>query len=223
MPEPQHRIRISWDENAARWTEAVRSGAIRSRAIATDAAIVDAVRRLRPGAVLDLGCGEGWLVRRLVGDLGCRVVGIDGSANLIRLAREADPGGDYRQVDYDAIATGSAVPGGFFDAVVANFALLSENVAGLLRGLLPLAPQGALVIQTVHPATSGGDEDGWREESFAAFGATGWSVMPWYFRTLASWHRELADAGWRVDTMQEPADPESNRPLSLILTCTPQR
>jgi hypothetical protein len=165
-------------------------------------------------------------VRRLVRDLGCRAVGIDGSADLIRLARAADPGGDYRRVDYEAIATGPAVPGGPFDAVVANFALLSENIAGLLRGLLRAAPQGSLVIQTVHPWTSGGDgayADGWREESFAAFGSTGWSVMPWFFRTLASWHRELTAAGWRVDAMHEPADPDSNRPLSLIFTCTPRR
>jgi SAM-dependent methyltransferase len=226
MPDRNRSIRTSWDDNATRWAEAVRSGAIRSRAVATDAAIVDAVTRLRPGAVLDLGCGEGWLVRRLNGTPGCRVVGVDGSADLIRLARTADPGGDYRVVDYDAIATGAAAFGEGFDAVIANFALLSEDIVPLLGALLRAAPQGVLVIQTVHPWTACGDlpyADGWREESFATFGSADWSAMPWFFRTLASWHRDLTASGWRIDTMQEPVDPESGRPLSLLLSCVPGR
>ncbi|WP_119462674.1 class I SAM-dependent methyltransferase [Rhodospirillaceae bacterium SYSU D60014] len=222
-PDKDDRIRTSWDDNAGRWTEAVRAGSIRSRGAGTDTAVVEAVARLRPGSVLDVGCGEGWLARRLAQDLGCRVVGVDGSAELVRLARDADPTGDYRRIDYGAIAADPALLGGPFDAVVANFALLSEEMSGLLRALLRAAPGGALVIQTVHPWVACGDgpyKDGWREETFAAFGAEGWSRMPWFYRTLASWHEELTAAGWRVDAVREPADPESGRPLSLLLTCT---
>ena len=93
------RILESWHANAGRWTAAVRSGAIASRRAGTDSAIlgaiVEAVARLLPacipGHVLDLGCGEGWLTRRLRAEAGCRVTGADGSAELVRLAREADP------------------------------------------------------------------------------------------------------------------------------------
>lgn len=62
------RLVASWDANAAAWTDAVRSGQIASRRLATDAAAVDAVVRAvdgRVARVLDVGCGEGWLSRAL--------------------------------------------------------------------------------------------------------------------------------------------------------------
>jgi len=217
------RISDSWDNNAARWTEAVRGGSIRSRTAGTDAAIVAAVARLNPASVLDLGCGEGWLARRLAGELGCRVVGVDGSAELIRLAHEADPTGCYIQAGYDAIAAEPGELGGPFDIVVANFALLSEDLSAPLRASRASA---TLIIQTVHPWSACSDlpyADGWREERFAAFGTGTWTPMPWYFRTLESWISELACSGWQVDQLKEPADPETGRPLSLLLICRPHR
>jgi SAM-dependent methyltransferase len=219
----EERIRRSWDDNAGRWADAVRGGSIRSRAVATDAAIVAALAELDPSSVLDLGCGEGWLVRRLKEELGCRAAGVDGSAELIRLAREADPGGDYRVVDYGGIEADPGLLGAAVDTLIANFALLAEELSPLLRSLRAVAE--TLVIQTVHPWSACGDApyvDGWREESFASFGPDGWTPMPWYFRTLASWHRDLKTAGWRVDELREPFDPASGRPFSLLLTCRPQ-
>ncbi|WP_158047300.1 class I SAM-dependent methyltransferase [Skermanella pratensis] len=225
-------IQDSWHDNAGRWTLAVRSGAIASRRAGTDSAIVEAVARLRPAAVLehvlDLGCGEGWLARRLRDAAGCRVTGADGSAELIRLAREADPDGRYLHADYAAIVADPGCLGGPFDAVAANFSLLDEDLSGLLRALAVCAPAGGLVIQTVHPWTACGGgpyADGWREESFAGFGGSGgpggeaWSPMPWYFRTLETWIGDLRDGGWRVADLREPADLRTGRPLSLVLTC----
>lgn len=223
-PDEDGRFRRSWDDNAGHWTEAVRSGAIRSRISGTDAAIVDAIERLRPAALLDLGCGEGWLVRWLARALSRRAVGIDGSADLIRRAGAAYPGGDYRCIDYDALAAEPALLGGPYDVIAANFALLSENIADLLRSLLRAAPDGTLVIQTVHPCIAVGDgryEDGWREESFAAFGSGMWTPMPWFFRTLGSWHRILLDAGWHLRSLHEPTDPGNGRPLSLLMISGP--
>ena len=110
------KILDSWHANAGRWTAAVRSGAIASRRAGTDSAIVEAVARLRPDHVLDLGCGEGWLARRLRAEPGCRVTGADGSAELVRLAREADPDGGYLHADYAAIAADPDLLGGPFDA-----------------------------------------------------------------------------------------------------------
>ncbi len=178
---------------------------------------------LHPGSILDLGCGEGWLAGRLRDKLGCRTVSVDGSAELIRLAPRTDPAGDYRILDYAAITAHPGQLGGPFDVAVANFALLTEDFSSLLHTLRAVA--GSLVIQTVHPWTACGDApyiDGWREETFATFGSDGWTPMPWYFRTLASWHRELAAAGWRVDELREPLDPANGRPFSLLLTCRPQ-
>jgi 2-polyprenyl-3-methyl-5-hydroxy-6-metoxy-1,4-benzoquinol methylase len=51
-----------WSRNAAAWTDVVRGRRIESGRVATDAAITAAVCRRSPAGVLDLGCGEGWLV-----------------------------------------------------------------------------------------------------------------------------------------------------------------
>ena len=215
-------LRRSWVANAPAWTDAVRGGTIASRRAGTDAAIVRALAELPPGRVLDVGCGEGWLARALAGD-GHRVVGIDASAPLVERAREGG-GGEFRVLAYEDLAADPSLAGpGPYDAVVCNFSLLGEELVSLLvalRGLLSGA--APLVIQTVHPFTACGDSpyrDGWREETFAGFGGAFGAPMPWYFRTVASWLRVLAEAGLCAAALEEPTDPDSGRPLSLLMTC----
>jgi 2-polyprenyl-3-methyl-5-hydroxy-6-metoxy-1,4-benzoquinol methylase len=218
----EKRLESSWVANAAAWTDAVRGGAIASRRAGTDAAILGALAELPPGRVLDVGCGEGWLVRALAGS-GHRVVGVDASAPLIESAR-ARGGGELRVVSYEALAAEPSLAGpGPYDAVVCNFSLLGEELVPLLRALRGLLTEDApLFVQTVHPFTACGDlpyRDGWREETFAGFGGAFGAPMPWYFRTVGSWLRLMAGAGLRVGALEEPIDPESGRPLSLLLTC----
>src|SRR4029079_8204173 len=67
----------------------------------------------RPGErILDLGCGDGVLTRKLV-DLGCDVVGIDASAAQIEAARAL--GLDARVLDGHLLDFGPE-----FDAVFSN-------------------------------------------------------------------------------------------------------
>jgi len=217
----ERRLLEAWNANAAAWTAAVRERAIASRAAGTDEAIVDAVRGLHPARVLDLGCGEGWLARRLRSETGCQITGIDGSAPLIAAARAADPHGSYRVLSYrEAIAQPAAL-GGPYDLAVCNFALFDEALTPLLVALASaLAPGGAVLIQTLHPWATCGDQpyrDGWREETFASFGGGCWRPMPWYFRTLETWLAESRAAGLALVACREPRDPASGQPLSLLL------
>jgi 2-polyprenyl-3-methyl-5-hydroxy-6-metoxy-1,4-benzoquinol methylase len=218
---PEQQLLRSWEANAGAWTAAVRGRAIPSRAAGTDLAIVEAVQALHPARVLDVGCGEGWLARRLRTELGCAVVGIDGSAPLIAAAEAADPHGSYRVLSYQTACADPRRLGGPHDVVVCNFALLGERLAPLLGALASaLAPGGAVLIQTLHPWAACGEQpyrDGWREETFAAFGAGSWQPMPWYFRTLDSWLAEIRAAGLALAACREPPDPASGRPLSLLL------
>ena len=219
MTAPRDRLIRSWTGNAAAWTAAVRDGRIESRRLATDAAILDALRALRPARVLDVGCGEGWLCRALAAH-GIEAVGMDVSAPLVDAARAAGSG-RFEVLPYAGLAD-AARRLGSFDALACNFALLEEDIVPMLRDLHALlAPGGHLVIQTVHPWTACGDEayrDGWRLEDFAAFGDQAFpEPMPWYFRTLATWLANLDDAGYRVDRLREPAHPGTARPLSLLL------
>jgi len=224
------RLRASWESNAGAWTDAVRNGRIPSRRAGTDDAIVGAcerVLRTRASArALDVGCGEGWLTRRLASP-SVHATGIDASAALIDAARRtpAAPGAvppSYEVVDYEQLrGDASRVPGPF-DLIVCNYALLDDSLAPTLAALRPrLARDGSLVIQTVHPWVAAGDgpyDDGWRVETFTSFDRPFPSAMPWYFRTLESWLRGVQAAGLQLSGLDEPRHPETRRPLSLVIS-----
>lgn len=216
------RLTASWDRNAAAWTDAVRTGAIASRRIATDRAILEAVLACSPTRVLDVGCGEGWLVRALFAQ-GVEAVGVDGSAPLITAAA-ALGGGTFHVARYRDLADGTVPLGAPFDVVACNFALLGDDLAPLLRALgNALTPGGAVVIQTAHPWSTRGDRpygDGWRTETFDGFGGRFPAEMPWYYRTLASWVTLLRQSRFRIISLAEPIDPDAGTPLSLVLTAT---
>lgn len=231
---PRHsdaRVLAAWHENAAPWTASVRAGAIESRRLVTDQAIVDAALRLAPRQVLDLGCGEGWLSRALSRH-GLRVHGVDAVAALVEAARRVEPSPDdaamppprFDCLSYEDIAAG-ALDGGY-DLAVCNFSLIGDDsVAGLLRALPRLlGAHGRLLIQTLHPAQACGDapyRDGWLDGSWAGCAGAFGEPAPWYFRTLGGWIALLERSGLRLQALSEPLHPLSAQPLSLILTAAP--
>jgi SAM-dependent methyltransferase len=216
MTDEAERLLASWHANAAAWAEAVRSGAIESRRLATDAAILGAVQRRWPQKVLDLGCGEGWLVRALA-EQGLAAIGVDGSGPLVEAASRA--GGRFLRLGYAELVAAPERCGAGFDLVVANFALFEEKTLPLLAALRRImTADGWLLVQTLHPLAAGPPyEDGWRTEDFCGFGGGAWTPMPWYFRTLGSWIGVLREAGFALHGLQEPAHPQERRPLSLLL------
>ena len=206
----------SWSRNTDPWTAAVRGGEIASRVLVTNAAIVDTVRACAPATGIDLGCGEGWLVRALPE---VAMIGVDASAGLVEQARSAG-GGEFRQLSYEAIAAGGLQLAA--DVAVCNFSLIGdEAVRGLFRAAPTyLRPGGHLVVQTVHPLTACGDApyaDGWRDGSWAGFSSAFTDPAPWYFRTVSGWLALFEAHGLRVVEMREPLHPQTARPVSLIL------
>ena len=217
MPSPESTLLQSWHHNADAWIEVIRSGAIESRQQVTDQAILLAIMGRQPQRVLDLGCGEGWLLRALA-DRGIEAVGVDGDARLVEAARLAGTA-QVHVASYAALVEALVDIGCDYDVICANFSLLHQDIIPLLAAMnAMLNPGGALVIQTLHPWTgAGGDyQDGWREENFAGF--TGqWQPMPWYFRTLSSWLNALDMAGFQLTILQEPQHPQSPVPQSLLM------
>jgi len=217
MSSPESTLLQSWHHNARAWTEAVRSGAIESRRQVTDQAILLAVMGRQPERVLDLGCGEGWLLRALA-ERGFDAVGVDGDATLIDAARVA--GSSPVQVaSYEELVEAKVDIGRDYDLICANFSLLHQDIIPLLAAMNALlVPGGALVIQTLHPwsAAAGDYQDGWREETFDGLQGD-WQPMPWYFRTLSSWLNALDMAGLQLTGLREPQHPQSPVPQSLLM------
>lgn len=206
----------SWHRNADPWTAAIRNGEIESRTLVTNAAIVETVRAYAPKTAVDLGCGEGWLVRALPE---VDMTGIDAIPALVEGAQAAG-GGTFRCLSYEDIANGELQLSA--DLAVCNFSLIGkEAVDGLFRAAPSyVRPGGHLVVQTVHPVFACGDgayADGWREGSWAGFNSGFQDAPPWYFRTLSSWIALFHDNGLRIVEMREPPHPHTGKPASLIL------
>ena len=214
------KIVDSWHENALAWIVAVREGCIESRRI-TDRAIVDAIVSRSPRSILDIGCGEGWLVRQATAR-NIRAIGVDVVPALIVAARQAGIG-DFRVASYEEVATGKLHVS--VDVVVCNFSLLGkESVEGVFRAVPSLLnSRGSFIVQTLHPVAACGDlpyRDGWREASWAGCG-TGFSgPAPWYFRTLESWRALFTENGFHVCEIVEPVHPTTRKPVSVILVGT---
>jgi 2-polyprenyl-3-methyl-5-hydroxy-6-metoxy-1,4-benzoquinol methylase len=210
------KIIDSWGKNTAPWITAVREGEIASRLLVTNRAIVDAVRSRAPATGIDIGCGEGWLVRALDG---VSMIGVDVVPGLVEAARAAG-GGDFRVMSYEEIAQGRLNLA--LDVAICNFSLLGEaSVAGVFRAAPTyLKPGGTLIVQTMHPLVACGDApyaDGWREGSWAGFNDGFTDPPPWYFRTLASWVALFSDNGLTLGELREPMHPATGKPASLIL------
>lgn len=158
--------------------------------------------------VLDAGCGTGPLSAWLVGQ-GARVVGVDASARMVELARaRALPGASFSVADLgEPLAFGDDA----FDLVVASLVLhyLRDWVAPLRELRRVLRPGGALVLSTHHPMTdvelsTTGDyyatellHDRWEK------GGETFDVRFWR-RPLSEMFAAFAEAGWRVERLDEP-------------------
>lgn len=217
-PFSDSKIVESWAKNARPWTAAVRGGRIDSRTQVTDQAVLDAILDCSPRTVLDVGCGEGWLLRELA-TRNIQGIGVDVVPALIDAAQRAG-GGEFRVMPYEALAAGEfRAPA---DVMVCNFSLLGkESVEGVLRAAPSLLnPGGALIVQTLHPIVECGDlpyRDGWREGSWAGIGDDFTDPGPWYFRTFESWIRLVMGSGMRLRGVREPIHPKTLRPASVIM------
>ncbi|MZR63675.1 bifunctional 2-polyprenyl-6-hydroxyphenol methylase/3-demethylubiquinol 3-O-methyltransferase UbiG [Alcanivorax sp. DP30] len=222
-PDYEHKVLDCWRESADHWQHLISHNRLPSRVV-TNPAIEYAILSHQPSTVLDVGCGEGWLARQLAAQ-GISVTGIDAVASLVDTARQQDPLSHYHCLDYDALPGPLAEQ--HFDLAVCNFSLFGDaSVRKLITALLAMvAPDGHLLIQTLHPmsACQGDYREGWRDSQWQGLDAAGTTMgeaPPWYFRTLAGWLNLVRQAGQLV-RVEEPLDPQTRLPLSLLIHLSP--
>ena len=58
-------------------------------------------------------------------------------------------------------------------------------------------------------------------ETFGGFDVPFPAAMPWYYRTMGGWVSLLAASGFVIDTILEPAHPDTGEPLSLLIIAVP--
>jgi SAM-dependent methyltransferase len=170
-------------------------------------------RWMPPGnpSELDLGCGHGWLAG-LIAKRGGRVVGVDGTVELVARARAEYPGLRFEVGDLTSGLPSSLT--GPFDVVVSHMVLMDLPILDRLLADVSasLTRDGVLVATILHPSffrqqpmfeherhrrvTGYLEHEQWWIDSFGGHRH--------YHRPLAWYVQHLRDAGLAVVDMDEP-------------------
>lgn len=147
----------------------------------------------QPGeAILDLGCGDGALMRELAAR-GCAVVGVDAAPAMVEAVRRR--GLDARLMDGHALAFERA-----FDAVFSNAALhwMKRDPAAVVAGVARALRPGGRFVGEMGGA---GNVAAITTALLAVLrrrGRDGAGAIPWYFPTAEAYGDLLASCGFRV-------------------------
>lgn len=206
-----------WEQHAEWWQSGFTDGADAEY----EEQILPLVGRLLPGArrVLDVGCGEGQVSRRMAG-LGAQVVGLDPTAAQIGKAHERGTSARYLRARSEQIPCSDAS----FDAVVLCLAL--EHVdpfePAITEVARVLAPGGVFLLVLAHPLLqapgSGWIEDlstgdhFWRLGSYLRDDVAVDEIAPgvhlqFAHRPLSRYVHTMGRAGLLIEDMIEPEPP----------------
>jgi SAM-dependent methyltransferase len=176
--------------------------------------------------VLDAGCGEGYLCRKLA-RLGAHVTGVDYSVEMLAMARErTDPALGIRYLHGNCEHMDFLDPGSF-DLVVSNMVLmdLADYEAALSSMHRALVDDGILLLSICHPCFTTPDcgwvkdDEGyklyWKVDRYFIEGAYEQPVPPdaeegliLFHRTLSTYLRTLLRMGFTLVDVIEPKPAE---------------
>lgn len=144
--------------------------------------------------ILDLGCGDGALTKKLV-DMGCPVIGVDSSAPQVEAARKL--GIDARVMNAEALPFRDE-----FDAVFSNAVLhWIRDADPLLAGVFRALKSGGRFVAECGGYGCVRKIRAALVQALNARGINGESQVPWYFPTPGDYATRLERAGFRVDSI----------------------
>jgi SAM-dependent methyltransferase len=213
-------LRQAWEENAAAWVEWARAPGHDSYWRFHRDLFLELVPP-PSGRTLDLGCGEGRLMRDLAA-LGHDVAGVDVSPTMVAAAREAAPEMELHVADAAALPFDD----GAFGLVVAFMSLQDvDDLRGAIwEAARVLGPGGRFCLAIVHPFSSAGKfaepevdapfviEGSYLDERTSDLTVErGGLVMRFVSRhtPLETYVEELTASGLLIDQLREPKVPDS--------------
>ena len=197
-----------------------------------DPTVIRFLGNVRNKEILDLGCGNGYISRRL-SRLGAILTSVDSSRRIIDLARKRDPSNNF-EINYVQSDAGNhlSLAGSNFDAVLANMSLMNiQNAQGANNeAYRVLRKDGKFVASISHPCFDNGRFSLWQIEK-TAYGVTvsrkirnyrksfdtmvEWRVSPDKLVQTRAFHRSLScyagtlhSAGFVIANLAEPAPNE---------------
>jgi SAM-dependent methyltransferase len=157
--------------------------------------------------VLDAGCAAGehsaWLVEN-----GARVVALDASETMVRLARERL--GERARVLHAGLAQPLSLEDASFDVVLSSLTLhyVEDWLPPLREFARALRPGGRLVLSTHHPFMTAGDVEVYHAVSLIEETWDGFADVPvpvrFYHRPLQRIVADVLAAGFVLRGMHEP-------------------
>ncbi len=228
MTAPRKQLRSSdsdaWEAAAEAWSRFIEAGdPFREQLV--DPVVFGWLCEVRGKKILDAGCGEGYLARALA-ERGAAVIGIDGSAKLVEIAREKSRAEiEFREHD---LREPFPFRDHTFDAVVCNLALMDfDPIEDAIREFnRVLVSSGTLVISLLHPSFMSGKAKGRLRKNVREFVLhkpphheilryhtecrDAWHIQgvgvetAYYHRPLERYVRALRDAGFAITDLREP-------------------
>lgn len=220
-------IQANWNDNADRWDAAYDQDGDRNRRYQSDEPMLELLGDVKGQRVLDVGCGNGYLCRKLARQ-GANMTGVDLSDRFLQIAREREIQ-EQLSITYrhGSVAEMGFLPDSHFHKAVSNYVLMDvRDFNGALRHVFRvLRPGGCFVVAISHPCFSCGP-GGWvipaldsprREDRYAfrvdEYFRRGPVLAQWgAFDPIMSYHRPLRDywqafteAGFTVDGFEEPS------------------
>lgn len=219
-------------EMADYWTAMIRDEINPFRKYVTDPALFKRLDTWKIStSVLEIGCGEGYIVRRLRAQ-GHRVTGFDLSLPLLEAARTIEAAG-ANYVNGDALRL--PFRSGSFEAAVSNFLIieLPDPALAIAEAARVLKVGGRFLFEIVHPfcfADNAGQTSGQRvtdyfrsqyfEEQFVVDGRVSPLKSIRYHHPLSLYTQALTDNGFHISALEEPRpapDTPPDHPIHDIL------